>query len=123
MSHYSRDLTAPCACAGRRDAEWFIANPSRRKYIREPWECEYTTLDGAPPGMVSQIVAVWMDRSVNDAVGLQAKGLVEAKIYRRSFLFAGEADWHRIDSDEGVDRFMYFIDDTGHSTIFGARPN
>lgn len=120
MSYYARDLVTLCKCATLRDAEWFMEHPDRCKYVRGPWGCEVTQLEPEHVGILSQIVAVWMDQPVNSYLIEQGQ-IIPVRIYRRSFLFVGEADWHKIDSDEGVDRFMYFInDDANHS---GARPN
>lgn len=123
MSYYAKDLNAPCACAVSHDAEWFMVHPGRKQFIREPWSCEYTELAPEHVDVVSQVVVVWMERSVDEFVADTTKGLVTCHIYRRSFLYMGDADWHRIDSDDGVSRFMDLINDDATGEIDKRRMN
>ncbi len=111
MSYYAKDINEPCACANATDAAWFTSNPSRAKHLRRPWACEETALDDDQVGVVTQVVAVWIDASINDIMKIPPPGIIPVRVHRRSFLFIGNADWHRVDSDEAVDRFMEFIND------------
>jgi hypothetical protein len=106
MTYYCKDLIEPCACAARRDAEWFLAHPRRSKYVRIPWECEAAEEQEG----TSQVVGVWIDAPVN-SIGKAPDGLFHIKIYRRSFLFAGQAAIDRIADDKGVDDFFALIRD------------
>lgn len=118
MTHFYKDLDNTCACAIKMDAEWFMSHPSRSKFIREPWQCELS--DDIDTSLLSQIVAVWIDQSI-DKYPIAVGEIVPVRVYRRAFLFVGSADWHTIDSDEGVDRFMTFIDHG--DAVVGARIN
>ncbi len=111
MSYYAKDIREPCACASATDAAWFTDNPSRARRLRRPWQCEETQLDDDQVGIVTQVIAVWIDASVNDIMKIPPPGIIPVRVHRRSFLFMGNADWHRVDSDEAVGRFMEFIND------------
>lgn len=114
MTYIYSDLTMSCSCALNSDARWFLDHPSRSKFLRLPYRCEAAE----PQEGVSQVVAVWMDISVNDYIKGGKTLVHNVPIHRRSFLYAGAGALDRVRSDEDVDLFMVLVQ--GSSNDFYA---
>jgi hypothetical protein len=113
MSYYTKDLVESCACGSFQDTSWFLFHPDRKCYLRVPTECEEARIEDDQVGIVSQLVCVSIDKSINQLAleNNHDRGVMEVRTRRRSFLFMGRYDFCKVDSDEAVVQFLEFIDD------------